>query len=1203
PFALLYSPDRGWGRWLAWLFVAVFWGMVIWCGIWYFIHYSWNYRFRWLFLATILVIMLTYISFRRRPQNAHVLTQDLLFYVWLIGLCIVLAFLGVLIYHIIYQIKPEASTSTILMGSAFVFFLTLTIIRVYLLDSTRFNQANRVDQIKPGEWFLLLEWFIPRSTSFIAILFLLILSEAMLFSTIYNAIHPLPDTPAHSLNVKPTPSSSPARMTRKAPVTSPLNKILSKRRKGTLALHQTYHPSLMEWFSFSIKPYVFPKNNLDQEVRAPEWFKYLGRILLGILFAILLTQQLNIWKQFYDLFRAMLGCVYLQTRRGKSPELTRQIEENLERMRSLLNKHDPFWRQLIFTSCTIKPSSWLRWMLIVDPSATFYEFLSRFEHAIVTHWERTLFLAGVILVSICTPFALLTTINLKVFLLSFTPALVAALLIFLMRYAFGMQPPKIYSVWIWWFLLLHIIFSLLLFFLSLISTREGFWQILFWYGSLSTVLIFPVLYIFGGERYKAYEQPGRRSTFSPQDSDVLVRKMILREFFAIEHRQWLLNVITSRIHPVRSSGIKLRLILPSLSMGALEQIRIWVESLGGVVERTLASFVRSLTTWLVLQLVGFAITFVWHLIMFHRLFPPEIMRVYQVTLVALITPSLLGLLFAFVLKWYAGGSAPERKQKHYFFALFTVSTLVTTTFWMIFNAPFPMWWGLLYAFLAFVMSFPWIGLVSLINLVGKEEGIFPNASESQTRLIPHRPRFFERVATWLEKREESFLRNVYKGAANWQQTEPQMREELIKGCATILEETQKAIISGEWYEEEEHALNSMYRYWFLDDEDDSKGQDELGRKWLSLVGQLLDPLVALLQDMVVTDRFKNVDAAPDLEVTLKTTERILQLCSFFQQPAAEEHREQHLFETLEDIHTLIEEALPLWTEDEHTSYRCCAYRILALLGQSRGAQMLKGAYKRANQAERLLILPAIARHPDVNGFLEQVQNEQPEESALYVAATQEYLCDNLPTPVAHQYTEYLKLKERYHKLKQSLDQPPSPPEKQTPLEQVQQLDVLIVSKEKCKQEAAFKELTDAYADHIAHTYQSLFAYIFSTLKDLVPQPSIQSLQWEHPTDIQESIAHLESLELPEIAHTSLELLQALFSFENARKLFYLCGLRNRLSMCEEFLEKTFFVLLEHIDEIPQLYWRMSYKKVVQTGFKAIPTTTLQQYYEVILRGT
>jgi hypothetical protein len=147
-------------------------------------------------------------------------------------------------------------------------------------------------------------------------------------------------------------------------------------QKSSLRDSRRPNVTLSSWVFFSFKPYVFPKDHLDREVIAPVWFKYLGRALLGLMIAILLTKQLNIWKQIMACYWMLLGATRAEKHRGVTNTLTRQQEEMVDHLSSIFNHYSFTWRWLLMYAVTA-PTMSLRWRLILDPASAYYMGMER----------------------------------------------------------------------------------------------------------------------------------------------------------------------------------------------------------------------------------------------------------------------------------------------------------------------------------------------------------------------------------------------------------------------------------------------------------------------------------------------------------------------------------------------------------------------------------------------------------------------------------------------------------------------------------------------------------------------------------------------------------------------------------------------------------------------------------------------------------
>ena len=187
PIGFIAPNEHPTERAMNWLFLGSFAGCLIWSGVWYFTYYEWGYLLRWFTVEASLLLCLAWVTLKPRPESWDGPQQSLLKTLWQVGVGVCLASLGFLAYYLISQSAPESGTANILTGATFLFFLSLTIVRVYWLDGIRLRRANRGEFSPPPDYVLLVEWLIPRSYSFVAVLVMLLVSEAMMFSTVYRA--------------------------------------------------------------------------------------------------------------------------------------------------------------------------------------------------------------------------------------------------------------------------------------------------------------------------------------------------------------------------------------------------------------------------------------------------------------------------------------------------------------------------------------------------------------------------------------------------------------------------------------------------------------------------------------------------------------------------------------------------------------------------------------------------------------------------------------------------------------------------------------------------------------------------------------------------------------------------------------------------------------------------------------------------------
>jgi hypothetical protein len=920
PIGFIAPQETRWQKWINAVFILSFVGVFIWSGVWYFQYPEWGYRFRWFFSEGLLLAILAKVSFPKPKWEGP--QQSLLSYLWMIGVVIILAALGFLSYYISQQLAPEAGTANILAGGTFVFFLALTIIRVFWLDSIRLRRANRSEHVPPQDYLLLLEWLIPRSYAFFVVLAMLLIAESMMFSTIYSAkckkhdlesalfnqrieaskestYTPSPpsskgesaiherflSSPAHDLFLSSRPSggapspldlskenasqpSSPSLQSSQYQAKSPLNPILKASAPSLREVH------FSEWVFFSFKPYVFPKDEAGREVDAPKWFKYLGRALLGLIFAIVLTKQLNIWKQLGALYMTLLGAARREKFKGRDEELNRQQDEMVANIKAMFDTHAPFWRWQLFHAVTA-PTLNLKWRVLLDPSSAFFMGQERVQLWVMARWDMAIFAASMVILACTAPFVYLDPSLGTHFIYANAPILGGGAFIFILRVLIGLKPPKSYQFWIWWILMIHVLSALVCFFLSVnVGTRDGFWPRTLWYTELCTIGVFPALYLFGGERHRRIESFTHREQVGEQDCDYEVRVRLLRVFVQTEHRQWIAQELTQLIHPVRSGSLQLRLIIPSLLLGVLETLRVLLDRMGTFFGWATAKYSRAILLWMATQVLVWCVALLTHLFTFHRMLPDQILVAYLFNLLCLFLPHLVPLLYLCGARLKTGNSLGGLSSPSYPKSLMWLSLLGSLgglSMWAYFFRNDPIWeetirfsWGTV----AFIP--PWIPVWAL-RLRAKDHTLRVKGRRRQRVATAEAP--FDRLAQLLKQKERDYLSSVYDSASRMKPYEQLMRHELILGCATLIESTYDRLKNGQWYEEEEHAIRRVYRQW-IGGQEAIDEEAETSNELLYLQEHVMDALGSLLHDMILErDRFK-VRSFQDVKVLIDSITRI-----------------------------------------------------------------------------------------------------------------------------------------------------------------------------------------------------------------------------------------------------------------------------------------------------------------------------------------
>ena len=920
PIGFIAPQETRWQKWINTVFILSFLGVFVWSGVWYFQYPEWGYRFRWFFSEGLLLAILAKVSFSKPKWEGP--QQSLLSYLWMIGVVIILAALGFLSYYISQQLAPEAGTANILAGGTFVFFLALTIIRVFWLDSVRLRRANRSEHVPPQDYLLLLEWLIPRSYAFFVVLAMLLIAESMMFSTIYSAkckkyalestlfsqrieaskesaytplapsskgessIHErFLSSPAHDLFLSSRPSGgvpSPLGLSKESPSSPSSLSFQSNQSQAKSPLYpilKASAPSLREvhfseWVFFSFKPYVFPKDDAGREVEAPKWFKYLGRALLGLIFAIVLTKQLNIWKLLGALYMTLLGAARREKFKGRDEELNRQQDEMVANIKAMFDTHAPFWRWQLFHAVTA-PTLNLKWRVLLDPSSAFFMAQERVQLWVMARWDMAVFAASLIILACTAPFAYLDPALGTHFIYANAPILGGGAFIFILRVLLGLKPPKSYQFWIWWILMIHVLSALVCFFLSVnVGTRDGFWPRTLWYTELCTIGVFPALYLFGGERHRRIESFTHREQVGERDCDYEVRVRLLRVFVQTEHRQWIAQELTQLIHPVRSGSLQLRLIIPSLLLGVLETLRVLLDRMGIFFGWATAKYSRAIILWMATQALVWCIALLTHLFTFHRMLPDQILIAYLFNLACLFLPHLVPLLYLCGARLKMGSSLGELSSPSYPKSLMWLSVLGSLgglSMWAYFFRNDPIWeetirfsWGTV----AFIP--PWIPFWAL-RLRAKERTLTVKGRTRQRIATAEAP--FDRLAQLLKQKERDYLSSVYDSASKMKPYEQLMRHELVLGCATLIESTYDRLKNGQWYEEEEHAIRRVYRQWIGGQEAIDEAA-ETSNELLYLQEHVMDALGSLLHDMILErDRFK-VRSFQDVKVLIDSITRI-----------------------------------------------------------------------------------------------------------------------------------------------------------------------------------------------------------------------------------------------------------------------------------------------------------------------------------------
>ena len=862
PVAVISQSD-GWAdRLIGIIFTTAFVGFFIWSCVWYFQYPDWGYEAKWIGTEAIALCLLLYFSLKKSLNNVHGPQKALVRRFWLIGIFVSLSSLGFLGYYIAYQTAPEPGTSNLLSGGSFVLFLAILIIRVYWLDGFRVRRANLAEFTHPLDHIILFEWLIPRSFNFTLTLGMLLIAQSMMFSTIYRAYQHqdeqvlqqviLERQLGHGLDLT-TPIQDRPKLN--ASLQLPYS-IASNISSPTLPSIRP-NVNLGAWMFFSFKPYVFPKDHEGREVDAPLWFKYLGRALIGLIIAILLTKQLNIWKQIMGCYWILLGANRTAKHRGNSLKLTRQQDEMVEHLTGIFNHYSLVWRWLLLYAVTA-PTLSLKWRIILDPGSAYYLGLERAHDWVVERWHAAIACAAGFIAITTLPFCYFHPEHLPHFVTSFAPSAITALFLFLLRLSLSLRPPNSYQWWIWWLLLFHSVVSVLNFFLTInLGTDQTFWTRILWYIELGTIFVYPVIYLLGTDRYKSINRPDRRLSVHPDDCDVEVRRRLLVAFSNTEHRQWFISQLTQKIHPVRSSALHLRLITPSLILNTLEGLRGLMVTLREFLTPLFGTYRRALRAWPGLILAGWFLTLTFHLFVHHKALPLNLMLAYLIDLGIVLSPSLLVLF----IHWFLD---IEKKTKeplvHFWVNISLLSFSSAIAVWAWFNVPTltssvmsPLFE--LRTYRAWLLWFicPMLPLWRLLRPWLKQRSVKRIQKESDENLASSvRFSVLRRMESFLQRLEEQLVSSVYQKTTRGRLFEFSYQSTMILNLAKIVETSFERLRNGEWFHEERHALSRVRSEVLSKTHPQANHRAEITEELCAMLESSLDTLGSLLHDLTLT---------------------------------------------------------------------------------------------------------------------------------------------------------------------------------------------------------------------------------------------------------------------------------------------------------------------------------------------------------------
>lgn len=883
-----------------------------------------------------------WIFFRKKNrQDMYPHRSTVIRVVWAIGVLVLpMLFLTIFYYRVVHHQRIESSASILFCVIAFVICLTLAIMRIFWMDAIRNYRAVRVGEYPSEDVVNLLELLIPRSMFLVVMVPCLIFSEAVMFAVIYRITH----LGSKSQSVPPESRMQPRNMLQKTSQSNPTSTtsrsdtttkkvVFSSRESGNsqrVGSQTTAQPvttgsvsqvlpkiedpgyRLWEWVGFSIRPYVFPKNPDGKEVDAPEWIKWFGRILLSLIVLLLFTHQLNIWGQFKNRYLSL----YNLSRKGAK---TSETNDDIERqwyeieldIRSLLNNYGGIWRWMILFAVTA-PVQWLSWKWVLDTGTAFLETVDRTYRYCKARWDVAVLGGSFLLIAVTLPFAVIYRVH-AAFWLCVSPSALVWIALLVSR-LYEQYPPNIRGWILPWLYPVHLVISLIYFFVAL-SVRHvdhRSLQVLLII-SLGTVIIYPILYWFSdGRQVEPEEIPIQ---FAKCHHAEQVRMAFLRQFFILDHRQWVLGALIYRIYAGRSRLMSARFMGPSIQLGFFQYLRSIANRLENFLQQTMGSLRNALR-------VNFGLSSTLAFVVL-----VSISTKSEETALVLLQQfgfTLLCVWFPLGVVWFFNAGVERWKKKtldDLRWSLRTVTlglvglTLVAMSFLVVLVRPSTLLGVTMVLGFGLLWSFPWVVLFSWRHLeqnrrqaeLLSEHGEQPSITRSS------------RLGPWIDvlrRQESNALAHIYRRVHQWGRTDQKMRDAMCLGFVALLRNMQERLQTEQWFREEVRELDRVTRMWLGEGTVvASQALTQPANELAVLFAQTLDVLGAIVYDQTHLERRKMLEhyQPPDIQVVFKALEEVLQLS----RPTARSIRGfgvdvqemEELDQIVEDLHDLLHSLL------------------------------------------------------------------------------------------------------------------------------------------------------------------------------------------------------------------------------------------------------------------------------------------------------
>ncbi|TNE46470.1 MAG: hypothetical protein EP343_22955 [Deltaproteobacteria bacterium] len=1050
------------------------------------------------FIGIILSVVSGNLVFRKRGRRGMERRGGVIRVLWAIGVLYLPILLLTIFYYRLWHNKHlESSASILFCVLAFVICLTLALIRIFWMDAIRNYRAMRVGEYPSEDSVNLLELLIPRSMFLVVMVPCLMISEAVMFSVVYRVTQsseveqtqrsPARQAPTASQKAtsskpkdrasSPTTknsSSTPAKVRDKAAVgqtqTQPATKVPEKQAKKGNGYR------FLAWLNFSFRPYVFPKNADGTEVTAPAWIKPFGRILLSLIILLLFTHQLNIWTQFKNCYLSL----YNLTRNGAGdpdapPELEQQWREVELYIQALLRNYGGFWRVVMMYAMT-SPNDGLLWKWFVDPGTAFLETVDRIYRYCKYRWDAAIVGGFTLLTLITLPFALVYEVYSAYFLCAF-PSLIVSAALFISHEWYNPHPPRIRSWLLPWLYPSHILLSLIYFFvaLSVHNVNHVSLQTLFVL-NIAIIVIYPVLYWFSGERMMGPDEKEIRKTEWKNSRQV--RLAFLRQFFYIEHRRWVLDALTYRIHPGRSRVMSARYMGPSIQLGFFKWLRARIERL----EDTRALVFGSFGLSLVVNAGYFVVLFFLTLIIVSYNTTKEVGTIFSqvgLTTLAAVTPLLVLALTSYLCEFWKKKKiyAYPISTKRLFWSLAALTLAPALTIPWVYQTNG--WLQTLFLVsISWLCFYPWLSYFSWRHLSNSL------ASDSNEDDPESKKKKASRLNLWIEalhRQESNALGRVYNRVHTWGRTDHYTRNALCKGLVEVLVSTQQALRSEKWFREEARELDRVTHLWLgegsiIVPEELTNPAEELS--WLYI--QALDVLGSVLHDQFNLERRGMLAPyePPDTKLVFECLERVLRLSkpTLFERDerGAPPYALLEMQSTLGDLESLLEEYIvESFRPDPNSNldpelcqeYRSEIFRLLRLLDPDYDEEWLRSQ---------------IPKHDDGEEFdgREDWYNEPATSLVSTVWERTERLL-RLPTPLAQRYKEVHTLRQAKDRLYANQDELYVPPMQ---LHREQANHRLLSYRRHHVLNQAMNKHRHALWKAQRRLYQELLAYILTGLK-------------------------------------------------------------------------------------------------------------------------